>query len=282
MAASVAKLPPRYEIRELTSADADFIKAIVIHTNMFYSPIWPNQYPEDKTARVYRGFAAADYLIQHQIDSGHSFGVFDTEYRFKREESKPHGKLYWDLNDTSADKDKLAEQMDFPLMSVAMSYDGINAIDMARMGPLIECLPTFGNVYHTLEVLDPRPPESWKATGPHQVLMRNATSTRHEAEGKGLMKALAQFLMNYAYEQGFRGIQIECAADAVTYVWSNPPKPYKGTIISEFHTDTLTDEVEENGIKKQVKPFLDTVHQRCTKVYCDLRPTTQNGMNGHA
>ena len=188
--------------------------SIVVHSNIFYSPIWPKCYPEDKTARLYRSFTATEYLIRHQVESGHSFGVFDLEYQFKQEESKaPRGKLYGDLHDNTLGADELLEQMDFPLVSVAMAYDGINALDPEKLGPLIECLPLFGTIYHVLAERDPRN-DSWKPTGPNQVLLRNATSTRHDAEGKGIMKKLAQFLMRYAAGEGFRAIQIECFADS--------------------------------------------------------------------
>ncbi len=250
---------------------------------MFYSPVWPVVYPEDKTGRIYRGFPAGDYLVRHQIESGHSFGVFDLEYEFKREESKPNGKLYWDLKDTSLDKDQLQDQMDFPLVSLALAYDGINPLDMEQLGPMIELLPLFGAVYHTLENRDQRDPESWKPTAKNQVMLRNATSTRRDAEGKGIMKALAQFLMRYAYELGFRAIQIESLSDGVTKVWSEPPKPFKGTIVAEFNTGTLEQEEEVDGVKKMVKPFGDDTHQRSVKIYCDLRPSEVNGQaNGAA
>ncbi|OAL22695.1 hypothetical protein AYO20_11147 [Fonsecaea nubica] len=266
-------LPPRYEIRRLTDEHIEWAKALVVHTNLFYSPVWPVCYPDAKTERLYRSYHAADYLVRHQIGSGHSFGVFDLEYRFRREESKPTGgKLYWELKDTTLDADQLAEQMDFPLVSIALAYDGFHPLDGEQIGPLIACLPLFGTFYHVLEVRDPRDPTSWQPTGEKQVLMRNATCTRHDAEGKGLMKALAQFLMRYAAEQGFRGIQIECFADAVTKVWSQPPPPFKGTIVSEFNTYDYEEEVEdEAGVKKTIKPYGD-LKQRATKVYCDLKP----------
>jgi hypothetical protein len=282
-ATNPTNLPPRYEIRRLTEEHYPFILAIVLHSNMFHSPVWPVIYPEEKTARVYQGYPAADYLIRHQIESGHSFGVFDLEYKFKREESKPNGKLYWDFKDTSLSGEQLLEQMDFPLVSVAMAYDGINALDMSQIMPLMECLPLFGTVYHALEERDTRAAESWKPTAEKQVLMRNATSSRHDVEGKGVMKALAQFLMRYAYEQGFRAIQIECLADAVTKVWSQPPPPFKGTVVCEFNTHELEEEVEVDGVKKTIKPFGEKCRQRATKVYCDLRPSEANGhAKGHA
>ncbi|CAO2653857.1 Nn.00g105900.m01.CDS01 [Neocucurbitaria sp. VM-36] len=80
--------------------------------------------------RVFDMFAAADYLCLHQINSGLSFGVFDTEYEYETEEAKKvGGKLYWDRNEPSieeeqglkAEGDRLLAQMDFPLISVALS-----------------------------------------------------------------------------------------------------------------------------------------------------------------
>ncbi|OQV02471.1 hypothetical protein CLAIMM_07667 [Cladophialophora immunda] len=276
-ATNPTNLPPRYEIRRLTEEHIAWAKAIVLHSNIFYSPVWPVCYPEAKTARMYRASHAADYLVRHQIGSGHSFGVFDLEYQFKRAESKPDGKLYWDLEDTTLDKDQLLEQMDFPLVSVALAYDGFHELDMEKIGPLVECLPLFGTIYHVLGASDPRDEASWKPTGERQVLMRNATSTRHDAEGKGVMKGLAQFLMRYAAEQGFRAIQIECLADAVHKVWSQPPPPFKSTVICEFYTQEYEEEVEVDGVKTKIRPFGEA-KQRATKVYCELTPT----QNGHA
>jgi len=138
------------------------IMSIVLHSNMFHSPVWPVCYPEGKTARMYQGFKAADYLIRHQVESGHSFGVFDLEYQFKREESKATGgKLCWDLLDTAMGPDELLDGMDFPLVSIAMTYDGVNVLDMEKMGPLIECLPLFGTAYHIFGERDLRD-DSWK------------------------------------------------------------------------------------------------------------------------
>ncbi|KAF1987677.1 hypothetical protein K402DRAFT_403369 [Aulographum hederae CBS 113979] len=262
----MASLDPRYEIRQLTLADADNAAAIVSHANMFDSPVWPEIYPTGKTARCYQLTKAADYLVKHQINSGFSFGVFDKEYEYKRPESAAtNGKLHWDFSNEDATAEELLEQMDFPLVSVAAAYDGANALDMAQMGPLIGTLPVFGVIYAILGELDTRDPESWKPKGPKGVLMRNATATRRDYAGEGLMKALAHFLMRKADEEGFRAVNIECMADAVTKVWLNPPSPYRAELVAEFWTEER--EVEEEG--KMVKVFED-VKQHVTKVCVHL------------
>ncbi len=56
------------------------------------------------------------------------------------------GALYWDLADESVSSDTLLEQMDFPLVSVALAYDGFNALEMDKMGPLMAALLPFGAV----------------------------------------------------------------------------------------------------------------------------------------
>lgn len=83
--------------------------------------------------------------------------------------------------------------------------------------PLVACLPVFGIIYGTLTKIDPRPPESWRNPAERNILlMRNATSTRHEYEGQKLMSALARHLMRTAAAKGFRTANIECVNDRVT------------------------------------------------------------------
>lgn len=150
-------LPSRYEIRTLGPEHIDWADAIVCHSNMFSSPVWPILLPENKTGRCYGMFKAANYLVRHQIDSGLSLGVFDKEYQFKRPESAATGgKLYWDLDNEAADRSELLEQMDFPLVSVALAYDASNPLDMAELVPIIAIGLPFDIVYGELAARDLR------------------------------------------------------------------------------------------------------------------------------
>lgn len=247
-------LPARYQIRTLTPIHAQWAAAIVCHSNTFHSTVFPLVYPEAKTARFNAMMRNAAYLVDHQIESGLSLGVFDTEYKYRRpeESAAAEGHFYWDPENDDVSGDELLEAMDFPLVSVALSYDGYNALDMSRMGGLVACLPVFGTVYHHLDELDQRPPETWKAKEPCEVLMRNATSTRHDYEGKGLMGALARYLMRDAAARGFKASNIECLNDAVTHVWSKPPAPFKGEVTASFKSNEY-EEVDPGGNK--VNPF---------------------------
>lgn len=261
-------LPPRYEIRALGPEHVDWACAIFALTTLFDSPLWPAVYPTGRTARLRDVMRGARYLVQHQVDSGYSLGVFDKDFRFKRDGSEAAGgKLYWDDNDTEADAGELLEQMDFPLVSIALAYDGAHPLDKAQMQGLIEALPLVGTFYAALERLDPRPRDSWAAKRPGELLLRNATNTRGDYAGKGLMKKMAQFMMHQAAERGFRGIQIETASDAVERVWANPPPNYSAVVVSAFHTRTL-EETDDKGDK--VYPFRPA-EQRATKIYCSLR-----------
>ena len=98
--------------------------------------------------------------------------------------------------------------------------------------------------------------------------MRNGTSTRADYEGKGVMAGLARWVMRYAAREGFRGMQIECLADAVTHVWANPPAPFKGGVVAEFDTATYDERDEETAEVRN--PFGDA-KQRVTKVYVHLK-----------
>ncbi|KAL9064348.1 MAG: hypothetical protein Q9157_007868 [Trypethelium eluteriae] len=266
--ANPSHLPPRYEIRKLAPEHIPWAAALACHTNIFYSPVWSVAYPNDQVARLHTLFTAGDYLIRHQVNSGFSFGVFDLEYKFKNPRSEATGgALYWDTTDLEATPEKLLEQMDFPLCSIALSYDGHHPLDMKEMLPAIKSLPLFGTVYQALAERDPRPAGSWKATAEKQVLMRNATSTRKDYEGQGLMKKQAQWLMREADKAGYRGIQIECVHDAVTNTWLNPPKPYKSTLVCKLDTETYEEKDEETG---EMKKVFSPSKQVVTKIYVTL------------
>lgn len=137
-------LPARYEIRQLGPEHTDWAAAIVCHSNAFHSTVFPAIYPDGKAARFHRAMKAAGYLVAHQIQSGLSYGVFDKEFRFRQPQSAlTGGKLYWDA-DADADVETMSRDgedvtgadllaaMDFPLVSVALAYDGVDKLDFAQ------------------------------------------------------------------------------------------------------------------------------------------------------
>lgn len=277
-------LEDRYEIRKLDVSHIPWVSAIISHSNGFHSTVWTQipLYNADMGGLVRKLTSEAEYLVRHQIESGHSYGVFDTEYVFKREESKATGgKLYWDDSATSiqpqqglaAEGERMLQQMDFSLVSIALSYDSFMPLDMQQMSSMVATLPHYGLIFKLLGERDQRDPASWQATGPGQVLFRNATSTRHDYEGQGIVSGMARWLMREASQQGFRGIQIESLADAVTHIWSKAEPPFKGQVVSEFDTDWADENGDNSFIlcKAGEKPFAPA-KQRITKCYVDLSP----------
>ncbi|KAL1862902.1 hypothetical protein Daus18300_008232 [Diaporthe australafricana] len=264
---NATNLPSRYEIRKLEPKHSQWAGAIVCHSNVFYSSVFPLVYTEAKTLRFNNMMKSVSYLVDHQIDSGLSLGVFDLEYEYKKAGSaSTDGKFYWDPENNDPSGEELLEAMDFPLVSVALSYDGVDPLDSARLEPLVDSLPIFATIYHHLDQLDPRPSQSWKpAKGRGEILMRNATSTRRDYEGQGLMSALARYLMRDAAAKGYKAINIECLSDAVTHVWSEPPSPFKGEIFATFKTE----EYEEDVDGKKVNPFTPS-KQFVTRVWTTL------------
>ncbi|KAL6156719.1 hypothetical protein ACJQWK_06345 [Exserohilum turcicum] len=269
-----SSLEPRYEIRKLKPVHLPWATAILAYSHGFQSPVWQKIWPDRLLGRwVVEESPNLEYLVRHQIDSGLSYGVFDTEYEFKT----PHGKasggaLLWDATEPSVEKSqgraaeaqRLLPQMDFPLISIVLSYDGFKPLDPDKMKPLLAAWPEFPVLYGALEKRDPRDPASWKPTAPGQVLMRNATSTRRDYEGRGIMTATARWLQREAAAMGFRGIQIEAMANSVTHVWSEGVQnPFRGFVVSEFECETLEDEQGK-------KPF-GAASQRVTKCWVDLK-----------
>ncbi|KAI1420783.1 hypothetical protein F5Y12DRAFT_790888 [Xylaria sp. FL1777] len=266
---SDAKLSSRYEIRTLEPEHLEWAKALFAHSFVFGSPLWRSLYPLDKTARFYGLYQASDYLIRHQISSGLSLGVFDTEYEFKNPDSAASGgALSFDFGDPSVDEDELLQQIDTPLVSIACAFDAFDAMDNRCVAPVMGRLPASASFHAALAERGARDPRTWPPpTASGEVLQRMGTATRADAAGGGFMKALAHEMMRRAAAQGFRRIQIECFHDAVTAVWANPPVPFEGCVAGEVDTFAL---VETDECGRPSFPYRP-VRQRLTKVCVTLR-----------
>ncbi|KAL3467151.1 hypothetical protein BJX64DRAFT_283877 [Aspergillus heterothallicus] len=262
--------PARFEIRKLEPKHLEWAKAIISHSNVFHSPVWANIYPEGQTQRFYDTFDGATYLVQHQIASGLSYGVFDKEYVFKSPESaKTGGAVYFEDKedrDPSLTGAEILAQMDFPLASIALAFDAADPMDMSRVAPLIQALPDFATFAPRLDARDTREKASWEAKGPREVLKRMGTATRVDYMNAGITKTMAHWLMCDAAEKGFRGINIECYHDAVRHIWTHPPEPFRAELVAVFNVDEY--DVEKGG--DVVKPYAH-VSQELSKVYVYLK-----------
>lgn len=267
-ASSLANAPERYAIRRLEPKHKEWVKAVACHAQVFHSPLWSVCYPQDQSSRFLSMMDAADYLVEHQIRSGMSFGAFDLQYEFKRPESAATGGAIYLEELQSGEQfssQECLERMDIPLVSVALAYDQADPKDMMRMKPLVQLLPLFATFGRAMSQHDTRD-GSWKADQPRQVLMRNATATRADSSGNGLMRKLAHAMMRDAKGQGYRGIEIDCMHNSVTKVWLHPPPPFRGELVAQMD---VTKYEERDAADRVLLPFALS-KQVCSKVHVHL------------
>jgi hypothetical protein len=93
-----SSLSSRFKIRKLESKHLPFAVAILAHSHGFHSSVWQYIWPDHLLGLWTRESCPAwEYLVAHQIESGLSYGVFDTQYSYKTAEAKSlGGKVFWD------------------------------------------------------------------------------------------------------------------------------------------------------------------------------------------
>lgn len=234
-----------YEIRQLKKEHLDWVAAIVGHTMSFDSPIWSKTYPDGQTERAYKLAAAIKPSSRNCIESGLSYGVFKSDWAPRYPDTNPWGELRWDTKDLSATREQLLDQMDFPLVSIAMSKD------MAAPNPAVSKdhipwaneLEGHSLIRDTLKQGDTSGREkAVKNNGVEGVsVRRSGTHTRGDYSRKGFSKALAHDVMKRMAEKGYREILIHTGSPHVNNVWEHPPAPYTCVVASTFNTTTRQD-----------------------------------------
>ena len=266
---SPTTLPPRYQIRKLTLSDLPFAHAIITHANLFHNALWSRLHASDAVERSYRLFTTGAYNTSHGIESGFSYGVFDTEYQYKRPESAAtNGAVYWDpdLYPASSGQD-LLEQMDFPLVSVALAYDPVaTPFELEKFQPIFDALPLFPKLVGVTEGCDIRPPEERKPKEVGECLYRCGTATRADYERKGLARALAAHLMSEAKKAGFKATQVGTVNNRLNEIWERVPgstkseggvEGAKSRVVSCVDLETYEEEeMGEDGVVRKVNPFM--------------------------
>lgn len=234
--AEFARLPDGYEIRQLTREHLKWVRAIVGHTMSFDSPLWRDApYEGGATQRAYDMYHAMKPSSKQCIDSGLSYGVFIKDW------TKSEAKLRWNVEDPSCTRDDLLKQMDFPLVSVAMSKD----LTADKLGPRkkfkswAEIVPPHGTISRELKRKDEsRQNREVKHQTPQagDVVRRSGTHTHGDHAGKGLARALAHFVMDRMAEKGYGKILIHTGDAHVHKVWANPPAPHTAVVGAVFET----------------------------------------------
>lgn len=257
----------RFEVRMLEAKHLSVASAILSQTNIFHSPMWAIAHPDNQTKRCYDLYNAVECLVRTAVESGLTYGVFDKEWKFKRPESAAtDGALYWDQTNLAATAEQLLEQIDSPLLSICLAYDGFYPLNLDDLNDIFEILPLFAIMHEHFHTIDKRDPKSWEPTGPGQVIMRTGTSTRADYGGMGLMKLMAHWEIKDAAVKGFRGINIETLHPAVDHVWMHPPTPFKATRVDIFNMNELT--VEKDGQQVVACAQVDVLAGR---IYIELR-----------
>ncbi|PGH34325.1 hypothetical protein GX50_02808 [[Emmonsia] crescens] len=248
-------LASRFEIRRLGPEHIEWAKAVHAHSNAFLSPIWTKANVGLLSWHLHEFFPGFDHVVRHQIESGMSFGIFDTEYKFKNPESaKTGGKLYWETPTTDADRERttresLLEQMDFPLVSIALHFDLFYPLDMEKMKPTFSIPPTAPFIDSKIDELDTRDRALAVPSGPGQILQANSTATRDDYTRLGLMRNLADWVTHEAASKGYKSIQLDSFSDAVFRVSTNPPLPYKAEVVCQVNLKEYEGLVEFYGEK---------------------------------
>ncbi|KAI0127041.1 hypothetical protein BJ170DRAFT_724751 [Xylariales sp. AK1849] len=262
-------IPSRYEIRKIGPEATEWCKALAIY-GFLRTSIWTPILREPKMANALKALTNLSDYYNHSIKSGISYGVFDTEYRFTRPEpSSTGGALYWHELD-SADPDlhrKMIDAMDFPLVSLALSFDCYDQRTADFEEPLLEILPLHPFLMAELGKGDKRPAESWLPRALGEVVCRCGTITKPGYENRGLMTALNSFLMLELKAQGFRGIFIGIAGTPVYRVYTKPPAGCKSVVLHHFNVEEI--ELEDHE-RNKYKPYIDCGLKEGWLVWCDL------------
>ncbi|KAH6633936.1 hypothetical protein B0J18DRAFT_414782 [Chaetomium sp. MPI-SDFR-AT-0129] len=266
MSSTTTALPDGYYIAQLRAEHLPWVQAIVAHTMSFDSPVWSRvHYPDGgPTQRAYDMYHAMETSSLQSIKSGLSYGVFWAEHRPKSSPATPDqaesantetdnsstGALHWDFTNPHATRGQLLEQMDFPLVSIAMSKDAAES-SSTTVNPLSSTTTTtthkpwaaivdgHRDISDTLKALDPRRPSLYSPASKGLVARRSGTHTRGDHANRGLAKALAHFIMHKVLrELGYQAILIHAGGEGLNRVWLNPPagEGFRAEEVSKFDT----------------------------------------------
>ena len=266
-------LPERYYIAKIDAGIAEWCKGLMIYGFMLRTSIWTPILREPKTANALRALKLLSDYFDHAIHSGLSYGVFDKEYQFRRPESAVEGgKLYWDgleLEDPYLGI-KMIEHMDFPLVSVALSYDFFNQRKADLEPSILEILPLHPPMMALLAKGAPAPSDPRWPKGQGEVVCRTGTVTKPGYERQGLMTALNKFVMLEMKSRGYRNLIIGTAGNglAVHRVYTNPPVGCTTQVLHHYDVEAMELKDENVGT---LKPYVGCELKEGWMVWVDLQ-----------
>lgn len=137
--------------------------------------------------------------------------------------------------------DEIVKRMDFPLVAIALSYDGFTNFDTRPIEEFCKALPEPGYLFNEFEKRSLGDSESSAPTAPGQLVKRNATNTKLGYEGRGFAKKLTYHLTDEARREGFRSLIVNCVHPAVTHIMLNTPCPASARVLAAFESDDIVD-----------------------------------------
>jgi hypothetical protein len=244
------ELPKGFEIRQLKIEHLDWAAAILGHTMSFDAPwIAKVQVDENPTKRAYDMYDAIKASWKLGIEAELSYGVFNLSWERRYKDTEEGGQLRWNFKDTSAPRQKLLDQMDFPLVSIAMSKDCAAAKPVleAKEGAISWSMLARGSktIRDTLKKRDTSgkiEPSSGTESEMGRVIKRSGTHTRGDFTRRGLATALAHHIMREFAAKGYKEILIHAGDPAVIKAWLEPPEPFIAVEGSRFNTSDAQEE----------------------------------------
>jgi hypothetical protein len=247
----------------------------MIHGFLLRPSIWQPLLPEPRVSNALRAFSAMDGHFFHAIDSGNSYAIFDSEYKYRQRESfRSKGGLYWnELDPDDPDfeqtgKEKMLEGMDFPMVCMALSVDGYDKRPDDATRSLYDFMPLareLGN-YFSRRAKESGTP--WEPTERGELLIRSGCVTKVGYEGRGLMAALNHFVMLEAKAKAYRAISVGVGNPSIYRNWMKAPPGCRSTIISNVSVWDIELEDDEG---RKVRPYVDSgMSKQGWLIWCDL------------
>jgi hypothetical protein len=252
--------------------------------------LWKPLLPFPKTANALAGLEKLSGYYAQAIASGMSFGIFDTQYRFKQPSLAARNQmLHWrgpnsplDPGQTSFEMygaSQMRDSMDFPLVCMALSVDAFAPGDARARREMLSLIPLQQQLSSFLASLS-ADSSGGKTKGKHktsalltptdygQVLVRSGCVTRLGYEGQGLATALNHFVMLEAKAWGFKGIKVALnSASLLRSSYSNPPPGCRTEILAHWDFEDI-EMHDEYGTA--IRPYLGSGLKDGWEVWCDL------------
>ncbi|KAI1860496.1 hypothetical protein JX265_009895 [Neoarthrinium moseri] len=267
-------LPSRYEIRPIEPQHEEWCRALLAQALLLRAPIWRPLIPEPKVKTILTGWRTLEPYYGHSLRNGLSYAVYDKEYVFKRPESVASGgALYWDeINAEDPELEVKGEQwmldgLDFPIVSLALSYDLLQPPPKEAYAAMGRLLPAWGAMMAQFTDTAQTIPNLPQPTEIGQYAHRSGCITRSEYEGKGLGKLASWWVMHEMAAKGFWGLLVGAGNDQISKIWLHKDAPFRvATIIKE---DLWQVELEVDGQK--IRPYKGHPLRDFRYLQCDLK-----------